>query len=50
MSQALFPLLTHAAWKQYDLIGEGTHIVMLEKNRQLLFESVQNFLEAKALR
>ena len=24
MSQALFPLLTHAAWKQYDLIGEGT--------------------------
>ena len=50
MSQALFPLLTHAAWRQYDLIGEGTHTVMLEKNRQLLFDSVQNFLEEKALR
>jgi pimeloyl-ACP methyl ester carboxylesterase len=50
MSQALFPLLTHAAWKQYDLIGEGTHMVMMEKNRQLLFDSVQGFLEEKPLR
>jgi pimeloyl-ACP methyl ester carboxylesterase len=50
MSQALFPLLTHAAWKQYDLIGEGTHFVMLEKNRQQLFDSVQNFLEEKVPR
>jgi pimeloyl-ACP methyl ester carboxylesterase len=50
MSQALFPLLTHAAWKQYDLIGEGTHTVMMEKNRQLLFDSVQHFLEDEPLR
>jgi pimeloyl-ACP methyl ester carboxylesterase len=45
MSQALFPLLTGAAWKQYDLIGEGTHTVMMEKNRPQLFSAVQNFLE-----
>jgi hypothetical protein len=31
MSQALFPLLTGAPWKQYDLIGEGTHTVLIEK-------------------
>jgi len=45
MSQALFPLLTGAPWKQYDLIGEGTHTVMMEKNRLQLFASVQTFLE-----
>lgn len=47
MAQALFPLLTSAAWKQYDLIGEGTHTVMMEKNRMQLFTSVQSFLEDK---
>jgi pimeloyl-ACP methyl ester carboxylesterase len=45
MSQALFPLLTGTPWKQYDLIGEGTHTVMMEKNRLQLFASVQTFLE-----
>jgi pimeloyl-ACP methyl ester carboxylesterase len=45
MSQALFPLLTGAPWKQYDLIGEGTHTVIMEKNRMQLFNAVQNFLE-----
>jgi esterase/lipase len=45
MSQALFPLLTGTPWKQYDLIGEGTHTVIMEKNRLQLFNSVQNFLE-----
>jgi alpha-beta hydrolase superfamily lysophospholipase len=50
MSQALFPLLTHAAWKQYDLIGEGTHTVLMEKNRMQLFEAVQGFLEEKGPR
>jgi pimeloyl-ACP methyl ester carboxylesterase len=45
MSQALFPLLTAAPWKQYDLIGEGTHTVLMEKNRLQLFNAVQNFLE-----
>jgi pimeloyl-ACP methyl ester carboxylesterase len=44
-SQGLFPLLTRAAWKEYVLLGEGTHTVMLEKNRMLLFQAVQTFLE-----
>ena len=46
MSQALFPLLTRAAWKQYTVIGEGTHTLMMERNRGLLFETVQAFLES----
>ncbi len=45
MAQALFPLLTSAAWKQYDVIGEGTHTVLMEKNRMQLFAAVQGFLE-----
>ena len=44
-SQGLFPLLTGAAWKEYVLIGEGTHTVVMEKNRMLLFQAVQKFLE-----
>ncbi len=44
-SRKLFPLLTHAAWKQCELIGEGTHTVLVEKNRMQLFQSVQAFLE-----
>ncbi len=44
-SQGLFPRLTHAAWKQYVLLGEGTHTVMMEKNRLQLFAAVQTFLE-----
>jgi pimeloyl-ACP methyl ester carboxylesterase len=50
MSQALFPLLTGTPWKQYDLIGEGTHTVIMEKNRLQLFNAVQNFLEEPAPR
>ena len=46
MSQALFPLLTQARWKQYTLLGEGTHHIVLEKNRMQLFEVVQAFLDA----
>ena len=44
-SQGLFPRLTAAAWKQYVLLGEGTHTIMMEKNRMLLFQAVQAFLE-----
>ncbi len=50
MSQALFPLLTGAPWKQYVLIGEGTHSVIMEKNRMQLFTAVQGFLEQPAPR
>ncbi len=50
MSQALFPLLSGTPWKQYDLIGEGTHTVLMEKNRMQFFAAVQSFLEEKAPR
>ncbi len=44
-SQGLFPLLTGTRWKKYVLLGEGTHTVMMERNRMLLFQAVQTFLE-----
>jgi pimeloyl-ACP methyl ester carboxylesterase len=45
MSQALFPLLVNAPAKQYVEIGEGTHSIMLERNRMQLFRVVQGFLD-----
>ena len=45
MSQALFPLLTKAAHKRYVVIGEGTHSVIMEKNRMQLFKETQLFLD-----
>lgn len=45
MAQALFPLLVNTPRKQYVEIGEGTHSVLLERNRMQLFRTVQGFLE-----
>ncbi len=45
MSQALFPLLTNTASKRYIVIGEGTHTVIMEKNRMQLFKETQLFLD-----
>ena len=45
MAQALFPLLVNAPLKQYLEIGEGTHSIMLERNRMQLFRAVQGFLD-----
>lgn len=45
MAQTLFPLLVNARQKQYVEIGEGTHSVMLERNRMQLFRTVQGFLD-----
>ena len=45
MSQALFARLTGAPSKRYVVIGEGTHFVMMERNRMQLFREVQLFLE-----
>ena len=41
MAQTLFPLLVNAPQKQYVEIGEGTHSVLLERNRMQLFRTVQ---------
>jgi len=45
MAQALFPLLTNAPGKRYVQLPEGTHTIMMEKNRLMLFEAVQSFLD-----
>ncbi len=45
MAQTLFPLLTNAPGKRYVQLPEGTHTIMMEKNRLMLFETVQAFLE-----
>jgi len=41
----LFPLLTNAAWRRLSIVSGGTHSLMMEANRMLLFRSVQQFLE-----
>jgi pimeloyl-ACP methyl ester carboxylesterase len=46
MAQALFPLLINAPDKRYVELAEGTHTIMMEKNRLQLFEAVQAFLDA----
>lgn len=47
MAQTLFPLLVNVPQKQYVEIGEGTHSVLLERNRMQLFRMVQGFLDAR---
>ncbi len=46
MAQALFTRLTNAPQKRLVLIGEATHTVLMERNRRVLFEEVQGFLES----
>jgi alpha-beta hydrolase superfamily lysophospholipase len=41
----LFPLLVNAPGKRYVQLPEGTHTIMMEKNRLMLFEAVQAFLD-----
>lgn len=45
LAQAIYPLLTNAAWKRLTIVSGGTHSVMMETNRMLLFRSIQQFLE-----
>ena len=45
MAQDLYPLLTKAAWKRHVVLSEGTHTILMEKNRMLLLRTVQQFLE-----
>jgi pimeloyl-ACP methyl ester carboxylesterase len=44
-AQALFHKLPSRSEKRLVEIGEGTHVVMLEKNRMELFREVQHFLD-----
>jgi pimeloyl-ACP methyl ester carboxylesterase len=45
MAQTLFPLLVNAPGKRYVQLPEGTHTIIMEKNRFMLFEAVQAFLD-----
>jgi pimeloyl-ACP methyl ester carboxylesterase len=47
MLYAYFEKLSNTPYKRYVQIGEGTHTVMMEKNRMQLFEAVQQFLDEK---
>ena len=47
MLYAYFAKLTNAPYKSYIEIGEGTHTVIMEKNRMQLFRAVQQFLDDK---
>jgi pimeloyl-ACP methyl ester carboxylesterase len=53
MAEAYFARLTSAPYKRFVQIGEGTHSVMLEKNRMQFFHEILGFLtesDAMALR
>jgi pimeloyl-ACP methyl ester carboxylesterase len=45
MAQTLFPLLVNAPGKRYVQLAEGTHTIVMERNRLKLFEAVQAFLD-----
>lgn len=45
MARNLFPKLTGASYKRYVELGEGTHSILMEKNRMNLFREVQLFLD-----
>jgi pimeloyl-ACP methyl ester carboxylesterase len=45
MAQAVFAKLTSAPLKRMVMIGEGTHTVVMERNRMQLFHEVQLFLD-----
>ena len=45
MAQAVFGKLSSVPLKRMVIIGEGTHTVIMERNRMQLFHEVQLFLD-----
>lgn len=45
MSQEVFSKMTSAPTKRLVVIAEGTHAIVLEKNRMELIRQIQGFLE-----
>jgi hypothetical protein len=43
-AHAYFAKLTNVPYKRFVEIGEGTHTIMMEKNRMQFFREVMNFL------
>ena len=46
-ARGYFAKLTSAPYKRYIEIGEGTHSVMMEKNRMQFFREIMNFLDER---
>ena len=46
-ARTVFGLLNNASEKTMTVIGSGTHTLLLERNRQILFDVVANFLKAQ---
>lgn len=49
MAQGLFASLSGVPYRSYIEIGEGTHMLALEKHRNQLFRAVQSFLDDSSL-
>lgn len=45
MAQAIFPLMVNSPDKRLVMLAEGTHHMMLERNRAALFRAVQTFFD-----
>ena len=45
MATAIFPLLTASPGKRLVMLADGTHSIIMERNRGALFQAVQVFLE-----
>jgi pimeloyl-ACP methyl ester carboxylesterase len=45
MAQTLFPKIVNAPLKRMIVIGEGTHVILTEKNRMQLFREVHAFFD-----
>ncbi len=45
LGNAVFEKLTNAPYRRRILLSEGTHTIIMEKNRMQLFREVQLFLE-----
>ena len=48
MASTLFPLLVGSPGKRLVMLAEGTHSILMERNRGALFQAVQVFLEEAA--
>ncbi|MGB7184698.1 MAG: alpha/beta fold hydrolase [Burkholderiaceae bacterium] len=48
MAVTLFNLCQHAAWKRLSVLSGGTHTMLMERNRILLFRTVLQFLTESA--
>ncbi|WP_258169052.1 alpha/beta hydrolase [Paenibacillus sp. AR247] len=45
LAQNFFTSLTGAVYRRWVEIGEGTHMVLLEKNRMQAFQAIRSFMD-----